>query len=58
MEFRTRHMAIFLYSGLAAVILVKDMITTPEMALALIAPLVGMFTWDKIDQSRKSKTPA
>lgn len=48
MEFRTRHMAIVLYAGLASVILVKDLITTPEMALALIAPLIGMFTWDKI----------
>lgn len=52
MEFRTRHMAIFLYAGLASVILMKDLITTPEMALALIAPLVGMFTWDKISNSR------
>jgi len=52
MEFRTRHMAIFLYAGLASVILVKDLINTPEMALALIAPLIGMFTWDKISNSR------
>ncbi len=55
MEFRTRHMAIFLYAGLASVILVKDLINTPEMALALIAPLIGMFTWDKIEQNLKAK---
>ena len=48
MEFRTRHMAMFLYAGLAAVILMKDLVTAPLDAIALIGPLVGMFTWDKI----------
>jgi len=48
MNIRTRHMAIFTYTGLAAIVLIKDIVNTPEMAIALIAPLVGMFTWDKI----------
>jgi len=41
-------MALLTYTGLAAVIIMKDLITTPEFAIALIAPLVGMFTWDKL----------
>ena len=48
MEFRTRHMAIFTYTGLAFTVLLKDIVNTPEMVIALLAPLVGMFTWDKI----------
>ena len=48
MNIRTRHMAIFTYTGLAGLVLLKDIINTPEMAIALVAPLVGMFTWDKI----------
>ena len=53
MEFRTRHMALATYAGLAAVILMKDIINTHEMAIALVAPLVGMFTWDKITSNKK-----
>ena len=53
MEFRTRHMALATYTGLAAIILVKDIVNTPETAIALIAPLVGMFTWDKIKGTTK-----
>jgi len=41
-------MALLTYTGLAAVIIMKGLITTPEFALALIAPLIGMFTWDKL----------
>jgi len=48
MNIRTRHMALLTYTGLAAVIILKDLITTPEYAIALVAPIVGMFTWDKI----------
>ncbi len=53
MEFRTRHMALATYTGLAAIILVKDIINTPEMAIALVTPLVAMFTWDKITSKKK-----
>ena len=48
MNIRTRHMALLTYTGLAAVVLMKDLINTPEFAIALLAPIVGMFTWDKI----------
>jgi len=48
MNLRTRHMALFTYTGLAAIVLIKDIVTTPEYAIALIAPLVAMFTWDKL----------
>ncbi len=48
MNIRTRHMALLTYTGLAAILVFKDLINTPETALALVAPLVGMFTWDKI----------
>jgi len=48
MQFRTRHMALATYTGLAAIILMKDIVNTPEAAIALVAPLIGMFTWDKI----------
>ena len=41
-------MALLTYTGLAAIMLMKDIINTPEMALALGAPIIGMFTWDKI----------
>jgi len=48
MNVRTRHMALLTYAGLASVIIMKDLITTPEFAIALVTPLIGMFTWDKI----------
>lgn len=48
MNFRTRHMALATYTGLAAIVLVKDLITDPVQIIALLAPIIGMFTWDKI----------
>ncbi|MEE9215756.1 MAG: hypothetical protein V3U54_13455 [Thermodesulfobacteriota bacterium] len=48
MNIRTRHMAILTYAGIASLLVLKDIIDTPETAIALIAPLIGMFTWDKI----------
>ena len=41
-------MALLVYAGLAGIILAKDLITDPAMIVALIAPIIGMFTWDKI----------
>ena len=41
-------MALATYTGLAAIVLIKDIVDTPETAIALLAPLIGMFTWDKI----------
>ena len=49
MNIRTRHMALLTYSGLAALILIQgNLITTFESAMALLAPIAGMFVWDKI----------
>ena len=48
MNFRTRHMALATYTGLAAIVLLKDLITDPAQIIALLAPIIGMFTWDKI----------
>jgi len=57
MEFRTRHMALVAYAGLATLIIVKDIVTDPVQVIALLAPIAGMFTWDKLDQRNKPKTP-
>ena len=48
MNIRTRHMAILSYAGLSALIIAKGLITDPTQILLLIAPLIGMFTWDKL----------
>ena len=56
MEFRTRHMSIVAYAGIAVLIIVKDLITDPIQLVALLAPIAGMFTWDKFSASRKPKT--
>lgn len=48
MNIRTRHMALLTYTGLAAIVLVKDMLTSPEHIIALVSPVIGMFTWDKL----------
>ena len=52
MEFRTRHMALVAYTGLALVIIAKDIVTDPLQVIALIAPIAGMFTWDKISGTK------
>ena len=49
-------MAILAYTGVAVLLIVKDVITDPVQAVALVAPLIGMFTWDKFSESRKPKT--
>ena len=48
MNIRTRHMAILIYGGLAAIVLVNQTVTEPTHILGLLAPLGGMFAWDKI----------
>ena len=48
MEIRTRHMALLTYTGLAAIVLLKELITDEVQVIALLAPIIGMFTWDKI----------
>ena len=50
MEFRSRHMAMFLYGGIAAlgITLKPELITSMQDLLLLVAPFIGMFTWDKL----------
>lgn len=49
MNIRTRHMALLTYAGLAAIVLLQGgIVTTFESAVALLAPIAGMFVWDKI----------
>ena len=57
MEFRTRHMALFLYGGIAAlgIIMKPELINTMQDLMLLVAPFIGMFTWDKIEQNFKAK---
>jgi len=52
MNIRTRHMALIAYSALSAVILAKDLIIDPAQIIALLAPIGGMFVWDKIQSSK------
>ena len=54
MNIRTRHMALLTYTGLAAIVLAKDLLTQPEHIIALVTPLIGMFTWDKIKGTQTS----
>ena len=50
MEFRSRHIAMFLYGGIAAlaITLKPELITSMVDLAMLIAPFIVMFTWDKI----------
>ena len=49
MNIRTRHMALLTYAGLSAMILLQgNIVHTFQDALALLAPIGGMFVWDKI----------
>ena len=49
MNIRTRHMALLTYAGLSAIVLLQgNLITSFESAMALLAPIAGMFVWDKI----------
>jgi len=50
MEFRIRHMALFLYSGISAlaITLKPELITSLMDLMLLTAPIAGMFAWDKL----------
>jgi hypothetical protein len=54
MNIRTRHMALLTYAGLAAITLVNGTISTPEHIIAMLAPIGGMFAWDKIKGTQSS----
>lgn len=50
MEFRTRHMALFLYSGISALAigLKPELIDSLQTLMIVLGPIAGMFAWDKI----------
>ncbi len=48
MNIRTRHIALMTYSGLAAMLIMKDLIIDPVQVVGLLAPIVGLWTYDKI----------
>jgi len=49
MNIRTRHMALLTYAGLSAIILLHGgIVNSFNDAMALLAPIGGMFVWDKI----------
>ena len=47
MNIRTRHMALLAYSGLTAIIVVKDVISDPIQIVGLLAPIIALCSWDK-----------
>lgn len=47
MNIRTRHLGILAYSGLAALIIAKDIISDPIHIVGLLAPIVAMVAADK-----------
>jgi hypothetical protein len=49
-------MSLVAYAGIAVLIITKDLITDPIQLVALLAPIAGMFTWDKIVDGRKTTT--
>jgi len=49
MNIRTRHMVIFVYGGLAAIIILKDLLTDPLHIVGLLAPLIALGGADKIE---------
>ena len=50
MNFRTRHIAIALYGaiGFTAIVAKPELFASIQDIMLVLAPLIGMFTWDKI----------
>lgn len=45
---RTRHLAILTYSAIATMAIFKGLISDYQGVIAVLAPIGGMFVWDKI----------
>lgn len=45
---RTRHIAILTYAAISIMAIFKGIVTTPENIIAILAPIAGMFVWDKL----------
>ena len=54
MNIRSRHIAMMLYGafGFTALIQYPDIFNSIESIMAVMTPLIGMFTWDKVDAMR------
>jgi len=50
MALQTRHMALLTYAGIAALAMVikPELLTSLQDVILLLAPIGGMFVWDKI----------
>lgn len=50
MPLQTRHMALLTYAGIAALAMVvkPELLTSLQDVILLLAPIGGMFVWDKI----------
>ncbi len=48
MNIRTRHIALMTYSGLTALVIAKDLVTDPTSIIAMMNPIVALWTYDKI----------
>ncbi len=55
MNIRTRHIALMTYSGLSAMIIMKDIVSDPIQIIGLLAPIVGLWTYDKIHSHVRSE---
>ena len=44
----TRHWAILAYAGLAGMAIFKGLISDTNGMIAILAPIGGMFVWDKL----------
>ena len=47
MVWTTRYLGILTYSGIAAILIVKDVIATTEHAIAILAPIAGFIALDQ-----------
>ena len=47
MVWTTRYLGILTYSGIAAVLIFKDVIATTEHAIAILAPIAGFIALDQ-----------
>ena len=45
---RTRHIAILVYGGITAMAIYQGILNDATNLIAVLAPLGGMFVWDKL----------
>lgn len=56
MNIRTRHLGILTYTGLAAIVLIKGLLTDPVHIIGMMAPIVVMAGADKIEAIVRGKS--